>query len=233
MAAGMINRRDALIAAACVAAAGGAYALKPKNHVPLLTSGTLGDLVPTMLAGWTSQDISDPLALNQKDSLSARLYNELVVRLYTHESTQTHVVMLLAYGARQSDELQLHRPEVCYPAFGYTLTRNEAAQIPLGGRVMLPVRRLRAESPERRESIIYWSRLGEYLPQDGGAQRDARFRTALRGQIPDGLLSRFSSVSEDTAGAWASIQVFITTLLAAMPPAELKVLIGSDRARNL
>ena len=229
----MIARRDLIMGAACLAGAAGAYALKPRRYVSLLKSDKMADIVPAKFGPWISEDISDPLALNQKDSLTARLYNELVVRVYTREDTQEQVSMLLAYGARQSDELQLHRPEVCYPAFGYTLTRNEPRKIPLARGGELPVRQLRAEAEGRRENIIYWSRLGEYLPQDGGQQREARFETALQGVIPDGLLARFSVSSNDTERAWAGGEQFILAMLAAVAPARRNVLVGTERAKAI
>ena len=116
------------------------------------------------------------------------------------------------------------------PAFGFALTRNEPAEIKLR-RSMLPVRRIRAESPKRNESIVYWSRVGEYLPQDGGQQRSARFRTAIQGIIPDGVLCRFSAVSSESQPGWDTIDEFVRHLLVAIPRQHVAVLIGSELAR--
>jgi len=143
MAAGMIARRDFLVGGACVAAAGAAYGLKPRHEVKLLPAKeNLTDLVPMELPGWTGLEVGDPLALNQEGTLSARLYNQTVTRLYRRAETGAQVMMLLAYGARQSDDLQLHRPEICYPAFGYTLIKNQPTQVPLADRTTVPARRL-------------------------------------------------------------------------------------------
>ena len=141
--------------------------------------------------------------------------------------------MLLAHGQNNTDSLQLHRPESCYPAFGFELSNGKAIQIPLASGVTVPARRLVADAPDRRESIVYWSRLGEYLPTSAGEQRRDRLRTAMGGYIPDGLLARFSAIGEDPAPTLALVQSFIPKLIQAVPPKGRDALIGSTRAKAL
>jgi EpsI family protein len=229
----MIARRDLLIGGACVVAAGAGAALKPRHEKRLLTSGKVADLVPSAFDDWTSEEVGDAYAINGKGTLSAKLYNELVVRQYTNLKAGSVVTMLLAYGGRQSDELQLHRPEICYPAFGYNLVRNEPFSLPIGPSASLPVRRLAAQADDRRESIIYWTRMGELLPQDGGQQRMDRLRIAMKGVIPDGLLSRFSMTGDYPEKDWISIAKFIDDLVTAIAPAKRNVLIGTERANSI
>lgn len=233
MAARMIERRDLIVGGLCVAGAMAANALKPRRNVPLLASGQLADIVPARFGPWISEDVGDPLAVNGPETLSAKLYNQLLVRLYQNQETGAQVLMLLAYGGRQTDELQLHRPEVCYPAFGYELTRNEAIYLPIRRDISIPARRLLAKGEERTESIVYWSRIGETLPVDAAEQRRDRFRIALQGVIPDGLLSRFSTVPTDAEAPWTDIEEFVPKMVGAIGPAQRKVLIGSTRAHAL
>jgi EpsI family protein len=228
---GMISRRNLLLGGACVAAAVAGTALKPRREVPLLKGAKLADVVPAAFGDWVSEDMSDPLAINGEGTLSAKLYNELVVRQYVNEKAQVAITALLAYGGRQSDELQLHRPEICYPAFGYDVLRNEPISLPVGGSATVPARRLLAQQDDRQESIIYWSRMGEALPQDGGQQRKARLEIAMQGIIPDGLLSRFSIVGDDPGQDWAAIGAFVAELIAAVAPNRRNVLIGTERAK--
>jgi len=225
----MIQRRDLLFGAACVAAAGGALALKPRREVSLLRSRELAKVVPTSFGEWSSNDIRDPLALNP-GSLSAKLYGQLVTRVYRQASTGQEVVMLLAHGERQTDDLQLHRPEVCYPAFGYKLLRNEPLAIPLQAGPPIPSRRILAARESREEAIVYWSRIGEYLPADGGQQRRDRLRIAMQGMIPDGVLCRFSTPTSSPAESWALVTQFIVSLLGTMAADQRQVLVGSARA---
>ncbi|HXD25618.1 MAG TPA: EpsI family protein [Propionibacteriaceae bacterium] len=227
----MINRRALIAGVACVAAALSARQLKPHHYVSLLKSAKLDNLIPRAFGSWTSEDVGDPLALNGPGTLSSKLYNQLVTRAYA-DGRGNQILMLLAHGERQSDELQLHRPEICYPAFGYALLRNEPTQIRLGEGVTLPARRLVAKSPNHEESVLYWSRLGEYFPVDGGEQRAARFANARAGIIPDGILCRFSTPDE-SARAWAGLEQFVHDLIAATTPTGQRVLVGSDRTLKL
>lgn len=230
----MIARRDLLIGAACVAAAGTGAALKPRRNVSLLAKNeTLANIVPAKFGAWRSEDVGDPMAINGPETLSARLYNQLVSRIYTNDEAGASVLMLLAYGGQQTDELQLHRPEVCYPAFGFSLLRNEPMSLDLAKGVVIPARRILAHSESRRESVVYWTRMGEYLPSSGGQQREDRFRIAMQGIIPDGLLSRFSTTATESEEGWGKIESFVAALISAVPAKHRKVLIGTERANEL
>lgn len=228
----MIRRRDVVMGGASLAAAGAAYALKPRREVRLLPDGEeVGSLVPMQVANWSAQDIGDPYALNQEGSLAARLYNQMVSRLYLNAGSGAQVMVLLAYGAKQNDDLQLHRPEVCYPAFGYDLRENKADRLTLSGGAVIPIRRLIAEREDESQYIAYWSRLGEFLPQDGGEQRTARFRNALQGIVPDGMLCRFSMAARSPADAWAALDGLVGDLLTATRADRRAVFIGTQLAK--
>jgi EpsI family protein len=230
----MSTRRDLLILGGCAVGAAAAFGLKPRKRVLLLPKDEkLEKLVPITLPGWTGQDVGDPLALNQeKGTLASRLYQQQVVRLYTDKSGR-QVMMLLAYGSQQSDDLQLHRPEICYPAFGFSLTRNQPAQLELARGVDIPARRIVAQNDDGLEYVTYWSRLGEHLPQSGSEQREARFEAAFHGVVPDGVLCRFSTTAPDAHSAWNVIDGLVATLVLAIRPDRRATLIGSDRARAL
>lgn len=229
----MLLRRDLLIGAGCAVAAGAGAALKPRRHVSLLGEHeTLASIIPTNFDGWRSEDVGDPMAINARGNTLERLYTQMVTRLYINDEVRASVLMLLAYGGSQTDELQLHRPEVCYPAFGFSLLKNEVTALSIGRGVNLPGRRILADNGERREYVTYWTRMGEYLPVSGGQQREDRFRIAMHGVIPDGLLSRFSMTS-DAPGAWGEIETFVAALVKAVPVQHRRVLIGTERANAM
>ena len=229
----MISRRDLFIAGACVGGAGVAYGLVPRRHVSLLAGDTIAAIVPRAIPGWTSRDVTDLVAPKIEGSLASRLYGETVGRVYQNAASGGEIMMLLAYGDTQSDDLQLHRPEVCYPAFGFAISDNRPVDIGVGDRTTIPSRSLLAKAPERQESIIYWSRLGEYLPLDRKQQQLDRLKTAMAGVVADGLLARFSVAGADSAEGARLMLKFIPQLILAVPSGKRAVLIGRTRAAAL
>jgi EpsI family protein len=224
----MIDRRDLLIGGTCLTAAGAAYGLKPRRRVSLQGSAKLEQFIPRRFPGWVSRDVSDLVAPKTEDSLAAKLYGETVGRVYTPDSGAAEIMMLLAHGDTQSNDLQLHRPEVCYPAFGFSISHSQRIELPLPGGVTLPARSLVATAPGRQENIIYWSRLGEYLPTDGAQQRLDRLKTAMQGFVADGLLARFSVLGSDSGVAFNTLAQFIGSLIQAVPARQRLSLVGTS-----
>ena len=229
----MTNRRDILIGAACLAGAGTAYALIPRRRISLLGPTTMAAITPRQFGAWTSRDVSDLVAPKEEDSLAARIYGETVGRVYRKSDGGDEIMMLLAWGDTQSDDLQIHRPEVCYPAFGYAISGNHEVEISLLGGGAIPGRGLVATAPDRRETIMYWSRLGEYFPLSRGQQHFDRTRTSMAGVVADGLLARFSVEGAEPAGAWAGMQSFISDLVKAVAPAHRAALIGTFLSQKM
>lgn len=226
----MIARRNLLIGGACVAAGGAAHALKPRKRLVLLPQGKMADLLPLAVGDWSAVNADGLVQPQSEGDLAATLYSEMVGRIYQQSSTGAAVMMLVAYGDTQSDMLQLHRPESCYPAVGFNLVSTQPATLKLARGAEVPVRRVIAEAQGRRENIVYWTRIGEALPDSARAQREARLRTAMRGYTPDGVLLRFSVVGLDSEAAFATIDEFIADLLDSVPPAKRKALIGTKLA---
>lgn len=229
----MIARRDLLISAVCLAGAGSAYALTPKRHVSLLGRAKLADIVPRAFGPWTARDVSDLVSARTEGSLAAQLYDDMVERTYTSAKTGQQVMALLAHGDTQSNELQVHRPEICYPAFGLEISDDKAIQLPLAPSVFLPARTLVASGPDRRENILYWARLGEFLPLDRDQQRLDRYRTAFKGEIADGLLVRFSIFGDQPEPNHLLLEDFARDLLRATPARLRAPLVGTQIADKL
>jgi len=156
-----------------------------------------------------------------------------VGRIYHQQSTGDQVIMLMAHGDVESNELQLHRPEVCYPAFGFAIQENTPLTLNLPKGVTVPCRRLIATSNDRDETILYWTRLGEAFPTTVAEQRVERLRTAMHRFIPDGLLARFSVIGSDKAASLAIMERFVPNLVMHVAAKERKALIGTQRASSL
>jgi EpsI family protein len=228
----MIARRDLVMGGAAVAAAALAYRLKPHQKLNLLGHRKMADIVPVSFGAWSSQGESSLVTPATEGKLAARLYNEIVSRIYTETATGEQIMMLIAYGDTQSDLLQLHRPEACYPAVGFHLASAQTVSIPLATNAAIPGRRVLAELENRHERIVYWARVGEFLPATTGDQRKAQLKTAMQGFVPDGALFRFSSLRPD-ASAFDILDRFIANLVASIAPADRPPLIGTGLARQL
>jgi EpsI family protein len=226
----MIARRDFIMGGAGLAAVALAYQLKPHHKLNLLGRRKMADIVPVSFGAWSSQGENSLVTPATEGKLAARLYNEIVSRIYTQAETGEQIMMLIAYGDTQSDLLQLHRPEACYPAVGFHLASTQTAGIPLGPHAVIPGRRVLAELEDRHERIVYWTRVGEILPATSGDQRKAQLKTAVEGYVPDGALFRFSSLRPDPS-AFEIVDGFIRELVGAVAPNNRPPLIGTGLAK--
>ncbi len=229
----MTSRREFLIGGACALTAGAAYAATPRERMSLLGKAKLEDLVPRAFGAWSELPSNSVVVPQSDDSLAARLYAQTVTRVFVNYSDNTSVMALFAYGDTQSDQLQLHRPEVCYPAFGFAVIESKAVDIGLANGAIIPARRLTAQSALRTEHVAYWTRIGEYLPQSGQDQRAAKLRTAFQGIIPDGILVRISNLQTTPDEGFAVNARFASQLIDAMPKQGLPALVGTQVAKTL
>ena len=227
-----MRRRDLIIGGLAVAAAAGAEALRPHRKMILLKGGKIDALVPRRFGDWSAEASSGLVSPDQAGQLARTLYSEIVERIYHDQQSGAAVMLLAAYGDTQSDLLQLHRPESCYPAVGFALESSKPTQIMLRNGARIPGREVVAVADDRRENILYWTRIGERLPQSANEQRTARFRNAVDGFVADGILFRCSALG-DSAQAFNILNAFVPALLNASPPVVRPALIGTDLSRRM
>ncbi|EDL49327.1 exosortase C-terminal domain/associated protein EpsI [Erythrobacter sp. SD-21] len=212
----MLDRRSAIFAGLCATGFAAAEALRPRTILKFApTETTLEDTVPKQFAGWRSQFDPSLVVAPSENSLTARLYDDLLMRRYIHSETGLEVFLLAAYGGTQTDDLQLHRPESCYPAVGLPITRRDETIFTYDGRE-IPSVSLLSELPGRIEEIFYWSRIGDKFPTTASEQRDDKLSFAFEGRIPDGMLVRFSTVRRAEHEAYSDLEAFARTLLTSM-----------------
>ncbi|MFQ3595948.1 MAG: exosortase-associated protein EpsI, V-type [Sphingomonadaceae bacterium] len=215
-----------------VAAAGGAWALKPRNRMNLLGERRMEDIIPMAFSGWeVTPSNAFVLPEAREGSLAATLYDQQLSRLYTGEG-KLPVMLVIAYGSTQSDLLQLHRPEVCYRAFGFEITRSERVDVPVGT-ATVPMRALTASTNDRTEPILYWTRLGDLLPTSNQEQRIMRMKTELQGYIADGVLVRLSTVARPDPVVFEEMEEFARALLLAVAPDAREALVGRPVAEAM
>ncbi len=198
----------------------------------LLRNTTIENTIPNRFGDWEANAVDDLVGPAQAGRLARSLYSEMVARVYSDTKTGAGVMMLAAYGDTQSDLLQLHRPESCYPAVGFTLKMAESIELPIRNGAVLPARRVVATTEQRMESIVYWTRMGETLPRTSGEQRMARLNNAVQGYVPDGILLRCSALGDEEQ-AFKTVDRFVVSMLEAVPQSKLPALIGTELARRV
>jgi EpsI family protein len=217
--------RNLLIGTLLCAAAALATAIAPTRLVAANTQPDLGAIIPQRFGDWTLEpaqplQIVDPTKQAEID----KLYAQVLMRAYV-DSRGSRIMLSIAYGRDQRDNLAVHRPEVCYPAQGAQLLSSGGAMLdfPWG---QIPARRLVTQFGARHEPVTYWIMVGHRALVDPLPIKLEQLRYGLRGRIPDGFLVRVSSIDPDDQRAFADQARFLTDLLGALPPADRQRLSG-------
>jgi len=87
-----------------------------------------------------------------------------------------------------------------------------------------------AQLGQRIEPITYWVTLDESAALPGITRKLHQIRYGLKGQIPDGMLVRVSSISSQYDEAYAIQQGFLDQLYQAVPAEVRTRYFGSNKA---
>ena len=211
-----LARRKVLIGLGLAACSGVALARQPAPTRPKIETDVLETLIPARI-GEFAFDTTSGLVLPPPDALSDRLYDNLITRTYARPDGKI-AMLLIAYNNRQDGVLQIHRPEICYPAGGYALTPTRPIETSLASGSSLPTQTFVARSEMRTETVLYWTRVADVFPRRWIEQRLAVARENLAGVIPDGVLVRVSTLSGEP-GELALLARFVTDLYNQSPAA--------------
>jgi EpsI family protein len=219
------NRVAFLIAGLMCAASVGAMVARPTAKLAEGAAISLEGMIPKQFAGWREEPQLSTQVINpQTRELLDKLYSQILSRTYVDPGGY-RIMLSLAYGSDQRSSLQAHKPEVCYPAQGFALLKNEPGQLATGfGQI--PVRRLYTTLGARTEPVTYWFTVGDTAVQGTTQKRLVELRFGLTGLIPDGLLFRVSSIDADQARAYRMHEQFVNQLLQAVAAADRRRLSG-------
>lgn len=218
--------RNFLLLVLMLAAAGLAIAMRPTEKIA--DQGLKVELeimIPREFGGWREElqpatQIIDP---QQKEMLQ-KIYTQTLSRTYV-DAQGNRVMLSIAYGEDQRDAVQLHYPEVCYPAQGFEVTSNNKSTLEIHGQ-RIPVRHLETRLGQRREPITYWTMIGDKAVLGGVDKKLAELDFGLKRKIPDGLLFRVSMISQETQQAFATQKKFVENLIDAVEPGVRKRISG-------
>jgi EpsI family protein len=219
--------RNLILMVLMLAASGLAVALKPV----LLSSEqqnsiNLEKIIPNRFGTWAVVPgnvitVADP----QQLKVLNKIYSQVLSRTYRDFQTGKTVMLMIAYGADQSKQSQVHFPEVCYPAQGFQIQDRTQGDLRFNAGA-IPVIRLVATAEQRFEPITYWIRIGSRIVRGPIDQKLAIVAQGMTGSRTDGVLFRVSSIGKESAPEYATHEVFVANLFAAMEQGTLPSLIG-------
>lgn len=222
------QRRKALaFLGAAIASGVGATALVPRTGVAEMTASMpLETLFPAVFRSWKIDADVIPIEVSAElRKVIQESYDQTLARTYVN--AQGYRVMLsVAYGGRRNQGMDIHRPEICYPAQGLALRRDTRESMFRIEQQDLPLKRLVAGVGSRNEPISYWLVIGRSVASFGYGHRIALLKYGLTGRVPDGMLIRVSSIDDDEAAAFKEQDAFLRDMLSAMAPGFRNRILG-------
>jgi EpsI family protein len=157
----------------------------------------LESIIPKQFGGWKEaprlDNINVGTTVADDENKQPEIYDQTVSRNYIGPNGDV-VMLTVAYGAKQNDELKVHRPEVCYAAQGFQILKDTPGNMRFGN-LDIPVTRVVTRNGPRIEPVTYWIRIGNETVRGGMHLRLAVIKAGLTGNIPDGLLMRVSTIT--------------------------------------
>lgn len=216
--------------AAAIAMAGTAAAAPVLKPVPdSRPAPELERAVPASFGDWRIDPEIVPVAPTPDVQAKLdRLYRQILSRTYVNSAGE-RMMLTIAHGGDQSDALKAHRQEVCYAAQGFEIRSLSRARVSAAERD-IPVTRFHATRGERSEPVTYWFTMGDRVVLGRAERLRVQLENGFAGRIPDGMLVRVSSLSDDPRAAYAAQQAFIAAVVAALPAAQASRFVG-DKAQ--
>jgi len=221
--------RNVILAVLLLASSGLAMALRPTHRIadegPAVN---LEALIPKQFGDWQEEPQRSGQIINPqlKEKLD-RIYTQTLSRTYINAKGE-RIMLSIAYGADQSDAKQLHYPEVCYPAQGFQVVSTQPGIIKTDFGA-IRVKRILTVMGNRSEPLTYWTTVGNRVVMSGKETKLEQLRYGFRGQIPDGLLFRVSSITPDAEGGYTTQQIFVRELVSGLLESDRLRLAGLKR----
>jgi EpsI family protein len=185
----------------------------------------LESIIPVKFDSWKIEPATVARIVNPDDQgLVVKIYDQTLSRTYINNSGE-RIMLSIAYGRNQSTDLHVHRPEICYATGGFDIGKTTKTFVDTTiGRI--PVMRLVAKQGGRMEPITYWIRIGDSLTRGWIEQKVATIGYGLTRKVPDGLLFRVSTISNDEERSYRIQQAFLVAMMKAVRSEDRYLLVG-------
>jgi EpsI family protein len=222
-----------VLGATMLATAAAVLVLQPEP-LPANSQPVLAQTVPTAFGDW--REVSavaeqvDP-GKSAEDPSMDRPYDDILMRAYGNSRGDV-VLLTLAYGRNQRQEVKIHRPDVCYTAQGFQLVSRSRVSFPvtgIGGKSVEGMRML-VSAPGRTEAVSYWIRIGDVFTDNAWAIRYHIFEQGVSGRAVDGMLVRASQIVPGSRVAsperFRLQERFLADLVRALPKQARRQFVG-------
>lgn len=209
------SRKHLLIGLAMMASAGVALHFTPTRTTEADGAPDLHKIVPRRFDGWVEDTAIVPVLPTPSQQINLKtIYSQIVSRTYINRKGQLMMVVL-AFGSNQDNQLKAHRQEVCYAAQGFRITHLTHRDLVVNG-VRIPLTQLYAVRGARREAVTYWFTIGNHVVLSRLDRLLTEIKYSATGQIPSGMLMRISSLGPYNAAEYRSHVRFANQLLQSI-----------------
>lgn len=220
-----IRLRTVVLTSVLVVSAVLGTVLKP-NIVAGEKRAMLDEVVPKQFGEW--RELPNPMVQvntsvpTLEGTNRDQPYDDLISRTYVNDKGE-QIMVALAYGSQQRQEIKIHRPELCYPAQGWQVKSLKPVVFPVKT-VSSPegVTGFRMVAKQNNgaglEMVSYWIRIGNSYSDSAWKTRMAIVKEGLQGHMTDGVLVRVSQrTSENLVSdeAFKRQEQFAAQLVAA------------------
>ncbi len=205
----LLDRRSLILGSAFLVGGGLTAFRQPLASAKPVPTKIFNAMIPAKVGSWMSRKSAE-IILPALDDTSDKLYQNLETRIYEGEGLPP-IMFLCAYSSVQQNDVQVHRPEICYPAGGFPIVKNIARTIKVNDK-QVNARFLIADRGGAKEMILYWIRVGESFPVDWRSQRIEMAKANLTGAIPDGVIFRVSTILDHETDAIDWLVKFSTAM---------------------
>lgn len=217
-----------LLALLMLAFAVTAFALRPEKKMSEVTPPNLESMIPEQLGEWQEDKTNVASFVNPEVSEKVeKTYLQSISKTFVNTSGQ-RIMLVIAYGGDQNDMMQVHKPEICYAAQGFSVHDKRDVQLSTDFGHFV-VRRMQADKGFRIEPITYWVTIGNKVAVNPLQWRIERIRYGLTGVVPDGLLFRVSSIGDDVQAQYLLQQQFIQALMRGVSAETRQRLSGFEQ----
>jgi EpsI family protein len=183
-------------------------------------------IVPESFGEWVEvKDLPMVIADPEMEKTIDKIYNQTLNKTYKNADGK-RIMLSIAYGVNQSDSMQAHKPEVCYPAQGFVVKGTKKSVINVSN-MQIPVKLVDTEMGSlRNEFVLYWILVGDKATSGGMDRKLQQLSYGLKGIVPDGLLFRVSSIGQIAEEEYQLQEKFVIDLINSVPEENKILLIG-------